>query len=428
MDFKEIRERGLLLFEYVRGSKLYGLSTENSDEDHGGVFIEPIESVLGYIKCPETVMDEKQDECWYSLGKYLGLLSMSNPNILESLFVPEDKILYKHPLFDVILNHREEFLSKKCFGSFMGYAKTQLQKARNLKKKIVCPPGDKKKSVVEFYFYGTDDGKTKKVQDFLKENEMDQKFIGLSKMDNMRCSYSAFYDWGGHLKEMGIDTFDKFSNAADDACFKEGGFIYRFLSHICTAFPGLLYYVEDILEVNETELKKVWEVYKTPFFYRGLTNSEDTTGQLRFSSIPKGERRILEVSYDKDGYQKYCKVYKEWNDFKKHHNPERFNLAKEKTYDYKNACHCARLLEMGIEIAQGKGVLIDRTNIDREFLMNIRQGKMEYEDLMTYLEGKDEIMKSAMEESNLPEEIDINLLNEVSLSMRSQFYGINLNM
>ena len=36
--FENIRERGLLLYEYVRGSQAYGLSLPTSDEDTGGVF------------------------------------------------------------------------------------------------------------------------------------------------------------------------------------------------------------------------------------------------------------------------------------------------------------------------------------------------------------------------------------------------------
>lgn len=424
MDFKEIREKGLLLFEYIRGSHLYNLNTETSDEDHGGVYIEPIESILGYIKCPEMVKDEKQDDSWYSLEKYFELISKSNPTVLESLYIPEDKILYKHPLFDLIIKHRNEFLSKKCFHSFIGYAKEQLIKARNLTKKIVCPPGDKKKSVVEFYFYGTDDGKTKLVKDWLEEREMDQKFVGLSNMDKMPHVYSAFYDWGAHLKQIGIDSFDKFLEVSEKALETQKGFIWTMLHHCW--IDGLIGYdIDDSLYIEEDKLKQMWDIYKTPFHYRGITNEKDTTNQLRFSSIPKGEKRILEVSYNQDEYQRYCKVFKEWNDFKKHHNPERFDLAKEKGFDRKNACHSARLFEMGIEIANGEGVILDRSGRDREFLLSIRKGKIEYDDLIKHLKNREEIMKNAMKNSTLPDEIDINFLHSLSIDIRKQFYGIN---
>lgn len=37
-NFDNIRENGLLLYEYIRGSHSYGLNIETSDIDTGGVF------------------------------------------------------------------------------------------------------------------------------------------------------------------------------------------------------------------------------------------------------------------------------------------------------------------------------------------------------------------------------------------------------
>ena len=39
--FENIRENGLLLYEYVRGSNAYGLSLPTSDIDTGGVYLMP---------------------------------------------------------------------------------------------------------------------------------------------------------------------------------------------------------------------------------------------------------------------------------------------------------------------------------------------------------------------------------------------------
>ena len=43
--FENIRENGLLLYEYVRGSQAYGLALPTSDEDTGGVFLMKNEDV-----------------------------------------------------------------------------------------------------------------------------------------------------------------------------------------------------------------------------------------------------------------------------------------------------------------------------------------------------------------------------------------------
>ena len=59
---------------------------------------------------------------------------------MESLFIPEDKILGQvHPLMQMLIDNREQFISKQCFNPFFGYAKSQIEKARGLNKKIVNP-------------------------------------------------------------------------------------------------------------------------------------------------------------------------------------------------------------------------------------------------------------------------------------------------
>ena len=42
------------------------------------------------------------------------LLKTANPTVLELLFLPEDCIIYKHPVFDILIKHRDKFLTKKC--------------------------------------------------------------------------------------------------------------------------------------------------------------------------------------------------------------------------------------------------------------------------------------------------------------------------
>jgi predicted nucleotidyltransferase len=128
--FNEIREKGLLLYEYVRGSQAYGLALPTSDEDTGGVFAMGFEDVMGVsTNKVEQVADERNDVVWYEIGKFLELLAKANPTMLESLFVPERCIKYVHPSFKVILENRGMFVTKETFKSFIGYATSQIQKA-----------------------------------------------------------------------------------------------------------------------------------------------------------------------------------------------------------------------------------------------------------------------------------------------------------
>ena len=86
----------------------------------------------------------------YELGRFVELLLKNNPNILEILASPDDCILYKHPLMELL--KLVDFLSKLCKDSFAGYAMTQIKKARGLKKKIVNQMEQEKKSLLDFCY------------------------------------------------------------------------------------------------------------------------------------------------------------------------------------------------------------------------------------------------------------------------------------
>lgn len=138
--FNEIRKNGRLLYEYVRGSHLYGLNVETSDVDTSGVFICSPNELLGLgFDYKEQVSDERHDNTWYEIGNYLKLLLKSNPTALESLFVPKNKIIGEvHPFMQTILDNKNEFITKDCFAPLFGYAREQIRKARGLNKNIVA--------------------------------------------------------------------------------------------------------------------------------------------------------------------------------------------------------------------------------------------------------------------------------------------------
>ena len=80
---------------------------------------------------------------------------------------------------------------------------------------------------------------------------------------------------------------------------------------------------------------------------------------------------------------------------------------------------------MGIEIAQGKGLIVDRRGIDADFLLQIRTGQISYEEIMKFLESKEKIMIDAMNNSKLPDEVDKKLLNKLAGNIYSSFYEIS---
>ena len=66
MTIKDIKEKGLLLFECISGSKAYGLNTEKSDTDLKGVYYLPKAQFYGLDYIPQ-ISNETSDEVYYEL-------------------------------------------------------------------------------------------------------------------------------------------------------------------------------------------------------------------------------------------------------------------------------------------------------------------------------------------------------------------------
>jgi hypothetical protein len=157
--------------------------------------------------------------------------------------------------------------------------------------------------------------------------------------------------------------------------------------------------------------------------YRGITNADDTSNEVRLSSIPKGQSSVATMIYNKDGYTKYCKDYKEYWDWEEKKNQDRYNTNMEhgKGYDVKNMMHCIRLVRMATEIAEQKKVIVKRP--DAAELMLIRNGEMEYDALLQEAETKIKLLDELYANSNLPDSINRDFVNELLVNFRIKFYG-----
>ena len=82
-----------------------------------------------------------------------------------------------------------------------------------------------------------------------------------------------------------------------------------------------------------------------------------------------------------------------------------------------------RLMSMGQEIAEGRGIILDRRESgDRDFLLDIRNHKFEYDELMDMVNKKQRAMEIAIKNSSLKEHIDRNLVNDLLIDIRKEFY------
>jgi hypothetical protein len=271
--------------------------------------------------------------------------------------MPEENITFKHPEFDRILKHKDQFISKVCRDSFGGYAVAQIKKARGLKKKIVNPVDKERKSILDFC-YVVDGYNSVPLKDFLDNSSYQQNKCGLVNVPHARDIYALFYD---NYSTIG---------------------------------------------------------------YRGIVNEDDTSNEVRLSSIPKGEKPVATVIYNKDGYTMYCKDYKEYWEWVEKRNDDRYQTNQEhgKGYDSKNMMHCIRLIRMAIEIAEQKQVIVKRP--DAAELLTIRNGDAEYDDLLAEAEEKIKMLDEVYAKSDLRDSVDKVFVNNMLIIFRRIFYDI----
>ena len=174
--FEDIREKGLLLYEYVRGSHAYGLDLPTSDVDTGGIYMAPAEQLLGLgLDYQDQISSEKNDDTWLELNKFFQLLLKSNPTVLESLFVPERCIKYEHPIMTEIKKHRDKFITKECFKPILGYSYEQIRKCRGLNKRFLQEKIERK-GILDFVYTYHKQGSSK-IQNWLEYRNLKQKPI-----------------------------------------------------------------------------------------------------------------------------------------------------------------------------------------------------------------------------------------------------------
>jgi hypothetical protein len=161
-----------------------------------------------------------------------------------------------------------------------------------------------------------------------------------------------------------------------------------------------------------------WYKEQKPIGYKGIVGEDGESNEIRLSSVSKGEMPICWIFYSKDSYSQHCRDWKNQQEWKKNRNPERYKENKGKLFDRKNVAHAVRLLHMGKEIASTGEVNVDRTNIDKDFILGIRLGNTKYEDIISYIEQQKKEMEDLMAKSTLPEHIDVNFVNELLIKIR----------
>lgn len=156
--------------------------------------------------------------------------------------------------------------------------------------------------------------------------------------------------------------------------------------------------------------------------FNGLLRNESSM-TLSLSSVPKKMAPIGHIYFNKNGFSKYCKEYKDYWDWVSKRNEARYatTIKHGQNYDAKNMMHTFRLLEIAEEIAIHKRIIVRRK--DKEELLRIKAGIYSYSDLIEKADTKLKKIEELYKKSDLPAEPDFDYAEELLVSIRDRFYS-----
>lgn len=113
------------------GSHAYGLNTPSSDLDIKGVAVPPSEYFSGYTNRFEQAEGKDPDLVIFDIRKFFALAVDGNPSLIEILYTDPSDHLQVTPAAELLLKHRDAFLSTKIRHTFSGYAMSQMHRMKN---------------------------------------------------------------------------------------------------------------------------------------------------------------------------------------------------------------------------------------------------------------------------------------------------------
>lgn len=135
-------------YETIMGSEAYAVSSGGSDIDIYGFCIPRKSDIFPHLRgeipgfgrqiarfeqYQEHHLDAPEhrktyDVSIYSIVKYFHLCMDNNPNMIDSLFTPERCVRFATPVARMVRDARRDFLSKRAWDKFRGYASAQFHK------------------------------------------------------------------------------------------------------------------------------------------------------------------------------------------------------------------------------------------------------------------------------------------------------------
>lgn len=330
-----------ILLRVVSGSQAYGLATPQSDTDERGVFALPGSAYVALSAPAEHLQDERGDVVYFGLRKFLALASAATPGALELLFAPPDTVLLATPPAQLLLAARAMFVTQRCLDSHVGYAKTQIQRARGVNKWINNPQPEAPPRREDFCFL------------------IDGPWPGAAAGAAMPLRPRPLAETGVDLRQFHCAALERVPRTYRLYWYSEGAKgVFRDNNLVCESIP---------IEHEHSHL-------------RGL------------------------LIYDQPGYEKAKTDHENYWQWRTTRNDARWRTqeAGEIDYDAKNMMHTFRLLLSAEAILQVGAPRVRFDGADREFLLRVRAGAFGYDELVAQAEQKVQALASAQANCALP--------------------------
>lgn len=401
------------IVKHLAGSQAYGTSTPESDTDYRGIFLANKEYILTpFFNVKEVSDTSEEDTKFYEINQYLSLYTEANPNILESLWVKPEHIVESTEIYDYLRSFNQQLLSSKIAHSYSGYAYNQVKRMSNHHGWL------DKERIAE-----------RKLNEILEEHPVDevlswmydtfpQYLVDRLNKSNLHPFNATKIDFEKYMRDTSLQL-------VSTQALKQ----YHFVRLVHN------YSTDKVLDrdFNLLNYNSGYELihYGENIFGVIINPNESTVnadGSLRYFNKERTSEELkvrpeLIVKFNEKEYKENSENRKSYHKWKQNRNAKRAILESHHGYDCKHAMHTVRLLNTAQEALETGIIQVHRP--DAAMLMDIRNGKWLYQEVMDYFNEKvDYIRNVAYHKTHLPKKPNIKLATKVLLDIREmQWYS-----
>lgn len=140
------------------------------------------------------------------------------------------------------------------------------------------------------------------------------------------------------------------------------------------------------------------------------------------SLVEKKEKPLFIAKLCEAEYKQAKETHTNYWRWKRERNEKRHELEENFGYDTKHAMHIVRLMRMGEEILRDGVVNVYRP--DAQELLDIRNGKWTYEELLEWAEDMDDLVRNQLyKTSHLPKKVDLNIASKVLMEVQDMCWS-----